>query len=655
LSATPIYQSLQQRTYDFLAKTLTQKGYEPKGKDQALNFRLNEGLESLIQGYQSIYKHHPKSEETFDLLIETLIKYNQERPSELKDRDQSKKPNWFLSNELVGMSLYVDRFCGNLKKLPSKLSYLHDLGVNFLHLMPLFESPAGESDGGYAVSNFQKVDPKFGTLDDLKKLQKSMQDQDMYLMLDIVLNHTSHHHEWARKAKAGDPYYQDFYYMYDNRWIPNEFDACMPEIFPESSPGNFTYVPECDKWVMTVFHSYQWDLNFMNPAVFVAMVENVLFYANLGVDLLRIDAPAFIWKQNGTSSQNLPQAHQLLQMIKQCVKIASPGMALLGEAIVAPKEIIKYFGTGEYTAKECDFAYNATQMALQWDMLATGDTRIMLAAQHDILQKPLGTSWITYTRCHDDIGLGYEDSKISQVGKDPFQHRQFLKDYYSGTYPGSPATGALFSSNPKTGDARISGSLASLCGLEKALSNSEEAEVTTSIQKILVMQAHSFFLGGLPMIFYGDELGYTNDYSYLKDPGKSYDNRWMHRPMIDWKKNAFAKKPQTVEGRIFEGTQKLIQIRKKLPVLADQKNLTWLAPHNIHVAGFLRAYGNQRVYCIFNFSHETAFLTWYAFKEQGKSPDELLDHWTGAKFQVGADNEYLIIPPYGFYILEEKG
>jgi len=652
---SPIYtcQTLQQQIHELVVNTLPKEnGFEPKGKDKALNFRLNEGLESLMTLYQSIYQQHPKAEETFEKLIRTLIKFDQERAPEFKAQDQSKKSDWFLSNELVGMSLYVDRFCGNLKKLPSKLPYLCELGVNFLHLMPLFESPAGESDGGYAVSDFQKIDSKFGNLSDLKKLRKAMQDQEMHLMLDIVLNHTSHHHEWAQKAKAGDTYYQDFYYMYDNRWIPNEFDTSMPEIFPETSPGNFTYVSECDKWVMTVFHQYQWDLNFTNPAVFVAMLENILFYANLGVDLLRIDAPAFIWKQNGTSSQNLPQAHQLLRLIKQCVKVSAPGMALLGEAIVAPKEIIKYFGSEDYLAKECDFAYNATQMALQWDMLATGDTRVMLAAQYDILQKPIGTSWITYTRSHDDIGLGYEDEKIAQVGRDPYLHRQFLKDYYSGSYPGSPAKGALFSSNPKTGDARISGSLASLCGLEKAIEDADHLEIDKSIQKILLMQAHSFFLGGMPMLYYGDELGYTNDYSYQNDPGKSYDNRWMHRPIIDWKKNAKGKNENTVEGKIFAGTRKLIQIRKQLPVFGDQKNLTWLAPHNIHVAGFVRSYGSQKVYCIFNFGSETAFLTWYAFRELCKSPDELQDHWTGEKFTVGQDNEYLIIPPYGFYILD---
>jgi amylosucrase len=475
----------------------------------------------------------------------------------------------------------------------------------------------------------------------------------MYLMLDIVLNHTSHHHEWARKAKEGDKAFQQYYYMYPTREIPDQFDASMPEIFPESSPGNFTYVKACNQWVMSVFHSYQWDLNYTNPAVFVAMLDTLFFYANLGVDILRIDAPAFIWKQLGTTCQNLPQAHTLLQLLKQCLQVAAPGVALLGEAIVAPREIMKYFGEGLYSGRECDFAYHATQMALQWDALATGDTRVMLAAQPLLLQKPKGASWITYTRCHDDIGLGYDDSMIAAAGFNSYEHRKFLKEYYAGSLPGSPATGALFSVNPKTQDARISGSLASLCGLEKAQKEGSQTAREMAIRKILLLQAQSFFIGGIPVLFYGDEQGYTNDYSYLNDPGKSYDNRWMHRPVIDWKK---WEADENADGKsIFVATQRLIQIRKKLPAIADTGNLSWLTPHNIHVAGFIRENADQQVYCLFNFNPQSAYLTWYAFKEKGKSVMRLYDHWTEQTITVGSDHDYFILKPYGFHILEVTG
>lgn len=604
--------------------------------------------------YREIYGQHRNSEACFTQLLETIADAFLQRDERLQERDEVKEAegNWFLSNQLAGMSLYVDRFCGQLGRLTEKLPYFQKLGVNLLHLMPLFESPAGESDGGYAVSNFRKIDPRFGTLNDLKKVQAAMNREGMYLMLDIVLNHTSHRHEWAEKAKQGDSEYQDFFYMYPDRNLPDQFDKTMPEIFPESAPGSFTFVPETGKWVMTVFHQYQWDLNYTNPAVFNRMLDTIFFYANLGVDILRIDAPAFIWKQLGTTCQNLPQAHTLLRLIKQCVQVAAPGMALLGEAIVAPKEIMKYFGTGLYTARECDFAYNATHMALQWDALATGDTKVMLAAQHEILQKPFGTSWITYTRCHDDIGLGYDDYMIEHAGYNPFQHRKYLKEYFSGARHDSPAIGALFSVNPKTNDARISGSLASLCGLEMAQRHNDENAIQTSIQKILLMQAHSFFLGGVPMLFYGDEAGYTNDYSYLADPGKSYDNRWMHRPQIDWKKNARIDTKGTIEQQIFSGTQRLIAIRKQIEAVADYKNLVWLTPHNIHVAGYLRTHEGKRLYGLFNFSGQAAYLTWYAFKEHGVIPNKVYDHWREKEITVGQDNEYLILEAYGFYLLE---
>ena len=419
-------------------------------KDNLFYSRFMANASAINALYNELYAGIENADEGFEKLVHVITDAYVSRPPAMKERDVAKLEQgfWFLSNEITGMSLYVDRFCGDLKTLAAKLDYFKKLGVNFLHLMPIFESPAGESDGGYAVSNFRKVDERFGTLEDLEALQKKMNDEGMYLMVDIVLNHTSHHHEWAVKAREGDAVHQQYFYMYNDRTLPDEFEKTMPEVFPESAPGSFTFVPGINKWVMTVFHNYQWDLNYRNPVVLVEMLDTIFFYANLGVDILRIDAPAFIWKELGTTCQNLPKAHTLLQLIKQCTNVATPGMALLGEAIVQPHEIMKYFGTGLATAKECDFAYNATHMALQWDALATGNTRVMLNAQHILLQKPFGTTWITYTRCHDDIGLGYDDYMITDAGFNAFEHRNFLKNYYSGNYNGSPAMGALFSSNP---------------------------------------------------------------------------------------------------------------------------------------------------------------------------------------------------------------
>jgi amylosucrase len=644
----------QYQLHQQISLPILENKIEVAGKDNLFYSRFLANSSEISDLYYSLYGNHPKAATAFTALLETITRAYAQRSEALKQKDEEKEElgNWFLTNQLVGMSLYVDRFCGNLNTLNTKLDYFKKLGVNFLHLMPIFESPAGESDGGYAVSNFRKVDERFGSLEDLRSVQEKMSAEGMYLMIDIVLNHTSFRHEWAEKARKGDKKYQDYFYMYDDRSLPNWYEETMPEIFPEAAPGSFSYVEECNKWVMSVFHNYQWDLNYTNPYVFVTMLDTIFFYANLGVDVLRIDAPAFIWKQLGTTCQNLPEAHTLLRLIKLCVQVAAPGMALLGEAIVAPKEIMKYFGTDRFTAKECDFAYNATQMALQWDALATGDIRVMLAAQHEILQKPYGCSWITYTRCHDDIGLGYDDSMIDAAGFKAYDHRRYLKEYYSGALQDSPATGALFSVNPKTQDARISGSLASLCGLEKAIRKNDPSLIETSILKICLMQAQSFFIGGLPIIFYGDELGYTNDYSYLSDPGKSYDNRWMHRPIINWEKEANIDLPETVESKVFNATKRMIEIRKKLIAFGDYKNLTWLTPYNIHVAGFIRAYGDQMIYCLFNFSSHAAYVTWYAFKTHGAKSNKLYDHWSGQSYIVGSDHEYLIIPPYSFCILE---
>lgn len=623
--------------------------------EEAFLQRFSANISDISEIFDQIYSKHPMANPLFDLLIKSIFQAHLDRSNALKSRDDQKaaQGQWFLSNQLMGMSLYVDRFAGNLQGLSKKLDYFEDLGVNFLHLMPLFKSPEGESDGGYAVEDFRKVEDRLGSIEDLRKLQSKLQSKEMYLMIDIVLNHTSHHHEWAKKAKAGEKEYLDYFYFYDDRRIPDAMEEYLPEIFPESSPGSFTYIEEVDKWAMTVFHHYQWDLNYTNPKVFIEMLTNVFFYANLGVDVLRIDAPAFIWKQMGTTCQNLPEAHKLLQLIKLCVEVATPGMALLGEAIVAPAQIMEYFGTGRFATHECDFAYNATQMALQWDALATGDTRIMLAAQHELLKKPLGATWITYTRCHDDIGLGYDDYMIDQVGYNPYLHRQYLKNYYGGIQEDSPASGALFAVNPKTQDARISGSLASLCGLEKALSREDQQAIQTSIQKILLMQAHCFFLGGVPVLFYGDEVGYQNDYSYLQDPGKSYDNRWMHRPVIDWKKNAKAKNEGTVEHQIYTATQKLIRIRKNLDVVADLKNLEWMKNYQSSIVGYIRYIGEKRVYFLFNFSQNAQELTFYAFDKNGIRPKSLKDLWSNIIIPVGMDHDHINFQPYQFYLLEE--
>ena len=620
--------------------------------------KLKDNLPIITNIFSEIYAPHPQALAVFEQMIDTIYNAYHNRSKTLLEKDSKKlqsNQNWFLSNQLVGMSLYIDRFANNLSDLENKIPYLQELGINLIHIMPIMQSPLNENDGGYAVSDFTTIDPRFGNIEGLKNVVSNLNNQSMNLMMDIVLNHTSNQHSWALEALQGNQVYQDYYYFFNDRQLPNLYDQYMPEIFPESAPGNFTYLPPLNKHVMTVFHQFQWDLNYSNPTVFLEMLKNIFYYANLGIDILRIDAPAFIWKELGTTCQNLPTAHSLLKLIKLCVEIATPGTALLAEAIVAPKNIMEYFGKNEFKGRECDLAYNATLMALQWDALATGDTRIMLYSQKELQQKPIQTSWITYTRCHDDIGLGYDDQYIQQAGFNPYSHRQFIKDYYIGKIDGSMANGLLFAFNEKTQDARLSGSLASLCGLEKALLQQNQFEVNKSIQKILLMQAMSLFVGGIPMLFYGDELGYCNDYSFLQDEKKSYDNRWTHRPQIDWLKNDLRKLPTSIEHKIFTQTKKLISIRKQLTCVTDLNNILWIHAHNIHVAGFLRQDESQSVYFIFNFSQNQSFLTWHAFKEQGLTPKLFLEHSTQKTYTIGLDNEYVVLDPYQFLVLEVIG
>ncbi|MDP4885872.1 MAG: alpha-amylase family glycosyl hydrolase [Flavobacteriaceae bacterium] len=632
---------------DQLTQWCSEDGIKTQTADRPFWNRLMAEAHTLHDLFFQIYGHDANAETAYRALIRGIAQAYGLRSKALKSRDAQKavKDAWITDQNLVGMSLYVDRFGGDLKGLVKQLDYLEELGVNALHLLPVMKSPAEASDGGYAVSDYRSVDPRFGSDQDLADLQQELLKRGMYLMTDIVVNHTSDQHPWALKAKAGDPFYQSFYYTYADRTVPDQMEATMPEVFPESAPGSFTFNSEMNAWVMTVFHHYQWDLKFSNPQVLHAMVEHILYYGNLGVDILRIDAPAFIWKQMGTTCQNLPQAHLLLQLIKSAVRVATPGMAILGEAILAPEQIMDFFGHGLMQGRECDLAYNAAQMALQWDALATGNTTNLRLNQAIISRKPLGTTWLNYTRCHDDIGFGFEDKYIEQAGFTPYLHRAFLKDYWSGQHPDSPAKGMLFGVNPKTNDARISGTLASLCGVEKALELDDTTALERAIARIALMQAQCLLLGGIPMLYYGDELGHINDYSFQDDPSKSYDNRWVHRPIIRAEKRKKRADQASVEGRIFALHQKLIALRKAHDIFADTNNVEWWPTDHPSVIGMSRG----SIHALFHYGGQSKTVTL-----SGRSiPQKTLDLWTGKTVNLSNEGQ-LTFAPYQFYVLQQE-
>ncbi len=592
-------------------------------------------------------------------LVEVMAGHYIRRADDLKrlDTEREGEHNWFLSQEWVGMALYTDGFAGNLEGLCARLPYLQELGVNMLHLMPMLKCPQGASDGGYAVSDFRDIDARFGTLEQLGELAGYLRKRNILLTLDVVVNHTSDEHEWARRARAGDKKYQDYYYVFANREVPDMFEETMPEIFPETAPGNFTWDEEMQKWVMTVFNRYQWDLNYSNPEVFIEMLDIILFWVNQGADIVRLDAVAFLWKKIGTTCQNEREAHLILQLLKDCCQVTAPGVLFIAEAIVAPVEIIKYFGEDAVIAKECEIAYNATLMALLWDAVATKNARLLNQGIRSLPDKLDRATWLNYIRCHDDIGLGFDDADVYAVGYEPGPHRRFLLDYYTGAYEDSPARGKPFGRNEKTGDARISGSLASLAGLESALESQDPLAIEQALEMILLLHSMILSLGGLPLLYYGDEIGTLNDPSYLADIGKANDSRWMHRPHIDWEKAEQRHNRGSVEQRLFSGLQKMIAVRKATPAFADFNNRELLNVANPHLFVFLRTppqHAGESVLVVGNFDTHPQYLNLADLGNRGQFQYvHATDLYSGESPALFKDQ--IVVPPRRFYWLTDQG
>ena len=614
---------------------LSQKGKDSKG---LFGLRLATNLTLIQKQFFSLYSEE-RHEKHFQKLLKLLTKLYLDRPEELKNQDleRLKSGNWYQSEDLVGMQLYVEHFNKDLKGLEEKIPYFKKLGINFLHLMPITTRPKGESDGGYAVNSYLQVDKKYGSKEDLLELTTAFRNNGIYLMLDFVVNHTSNEYSWAKKAKKGDTKYQGYYYTYEDYTIPAEFEKTLPEVFPETSPGNFTYIPEMEKWVMTVFNSYQWDLNYTNPEVFLEMLTNLVKLTDMGVDVVRFDALAFLWKRIGTISQNLPEAHNLITLFRMCLQVVAPGTILLAEAIVAPMDIVKYFGEEEKRGNECEVAYNASLMALLWNSIATKKTQLLYKSLMHVPPKPKDCTWINYIRCHDDIGLGYENHLIEELGWNPGMHRKFLLDYYCQRLDWSPATGLLFMYNPKTGDGRITGSAASLLGLEKALTTKDQGLLEESVKKIIMLHGITLAFGGIPLIYAGDEIGTLNDYSFQNDVSKKGDSRWVNRPMQDWETISKLDNENLPQSKIFQTLQKLIKIRKNNTVFADSNNLELYHTGNDHIFSFERNEDQQGLLVICNFDENPQVIDSSWIKKLGYfSKGEPLDLVSNEKVSLNS-------------------
>lgn len=543
-------------------------------------------------------------------LCEQMHDYYLKRSTELKKRDikKEKNPDWFKEKEMLGMMLYIDNFAGNLKGVEKKLAYLKECNVNCLHLMPFLDTPKGKSDGGYAVADFRKVRPDLGTMKDLARLTEKCHEKGMNVCMDFVMNHTSEEHEWAKRARAGEGEYMSRYFFYDNGDIPARYEETVPQVFPTTAPGNFTWLPEIGHYVLTTFYPYQWDLNYRNPRVFNEMMYNFLFLANQGMDIIRIDAVPYIWKELGTSCRNLKEVHTIVRMMRMIAEIVCPSVILLGEVVMEPEKVVPYFGTVE--KPECHMLYNVTTMATTWNSIATRDIRL-LKKQMDIVSRlPKQYTFLNYLRCHDDIGWGLDFDTMKQWGMEEPSHKRYLNDYFTGKIADSISRGELYNDDPVTQDARFCGTTASMCGIEAAGFEGNAEKMQTAIQEDLMLHAYMLTQSGIPMLYSGDELGQVNDYSYKDDAEKASDSRYLHRGAFLWELADKRKDLSTVQGQLFQMLNRLEQIRRQENVFSQEAEVYTYDVHNDSILGILREYKGERFIALFNFSEneQTAWM-----------------------------------------------
>ncbi|HAP91375.1 MAG TPA: amylosucrase [Arthrobacter bacterium] len=579
--------------------------------DREFQRRLDRHFPALYRLFHSLYSSRADWLEQLTALVLQCARSWQDRPPELKSLDAEREGDanregnitWFQSNAMLGGVCYVDRYAENLDGVRARIPYFKELGLTYLHLMPLFLAPEPFSDGGYAVSSYREVNPKLGTMDQLRTLAAELRGSGISLVVDFIFNHTSNEHQWARRAAEGDPEYSGFYWIYPDRTMPDAFERTVREIFPDDHPGSFVQQPD-GRWVWATFHTYQWDLNYANPAVFRAMAGEMLFLANQGVNILRMDAVAFIWKQLGTPCENLPQAHTLLRAFNAVCRLAAPSLLFKSEAIVHPDDVARYIDPAE-----CQISYNPLQMALIWESLATRNVALLAQALERRHNIPAGTSWVNYVRSHDDIGWTFADEDAAELGINGFDHRRFLNAFYVNRFPGSFARGVPFQDNPRTGDCRISGTTASLCGLE------EERE--PSVARILLAHSVAFSSGGIPLLYLGDEVGQLNDYQYAMEEGHDADSRWVHRPHFPADKYARRHDPTTPEGAIFKGLRRMVEVRAGTPELGGT-GLIGFHTNTPGVLGYQRPGDSTTVLVLANFGDGPQHLDGVTFS--GYSP-----------------------------------
>lgn len=603
--------------------------------------RLKKHHDELKWLYMELYEN----DSMFAELCDHMHQFYLERDRELKklDEDREKDQNWYKKNDMLGMMFYIDNFADNMKGVQEKLDYIEQCNVNYIHLMPFLDTPEGRSDGGYAVSDFRKVQEKLGSMEDLENLTAACHRKGINVCMDFVMNHTSEDHEWAKKARQGDGEYMSRYFFYDNADIPSQFEKTVPQVFPTTAPGNFTWLDDIGHYVMTTFYPYQWDLNYRNPRVFNDMMYNFLYLANRGIDIIRIDAVPYIWKELNTPCRNLKQVHTIVRMMRIISEVICPSVLLLGEVVMEPEKVVPYFGTVE--KPECHMLYNVTTMATTWHTVATRDVRL-LKRQLDIVNGlPKEYVFLNYLRCHDDIGWGLDYGTLMTEGIGERSHKQYLNDYFQGYAGNSNSRGELYNADPVTGDARFCGTTASMCGIEKAGFEQDDAAMERAIRADLMLHAYMFMQSGIPVLYSGDEIGQVNDYTYKDDPNKAADSRYIHRGAMNWKLAENRKVSGTVENRIFQGLEKLEKIRRTEKVFVTDADTWTIETWDNSVLCIGRYFEGEKLIGLFNFSEfdKTAWIN--------ETDGEYVELISGNKMQPIGVN----IPAYGFYYMKRCG
>lgn len=617
----------------------------PSPDDEIFDLRLARSAPDLWPMLAALYSGHPGYAAFFKALEKAMRKAWADRAPDLKRLDLKRdlEPDWFQRPDMAGYVFYIDRFAGTLPKVLEKLDYLEELGISYVHFMPCLKPRPGDSDGGYSVMDYRAINPAYGSMADFEAVTAELRKRGISVCIDLVLNHTAKEHAWAKKAAKGDATYQDYYLMFDSPDLPKRYEETLIEVFPDNAPGNFTHYPDLGKWVWTTFNEHQWDLNWANPQVFLEIAEIMLFLANRGVDVLRLDAVAFMWKRMGTRCQSEPEVHMLLQALRAVCRIACPAVIHLAEAIVAPAEMLPYLGRGRHDGKEGNLAYHNSLMVQFWSALATRDTRLMTHVMGTHFPDRLtNATYATYIRCHDDIGWAVTDEDAAAQGLSGPAHRAFLSDFYDGTFPGSFARGALFQENPATGDKRISGSFASLAGLEKALAEGDAAGADLAVQRILMGHALIAAWGGIPLVYMGDELALLNDHGYRDVAEHAHDSRWIHRPRMDWQAAEGRHEGQTPGARVWRGLRHILARRRAIPALHAAYPIRVVPCEMPQVFAFRRDAPTGTVLCLFNFSESWAHLPEGFARAQGavRLHDLLSDN------PVEAHHGNIALPPY---------